>query len=141
MLIFFDKQTFVSEKPPLDKSKVIISIKNLTKDYDKNSHVLQKINLELYDGLSTAIMGPSGSGKTTLVNCISGLETITSGSVTVLGQDISNLKEPKITVFRRKNTSYIFQQYNLIDVLNVIDNIKLPYKTSGEHKFGFFSLQ
>ncbi len=129
---FFDKQAPVFEKKVLDKSKVIISIKNLSKSYDKKEVVLKDINLDLYDGLSCAIMGPSGSGKTTLVNCISGLESITSGTVTVLGQEISKLREPKLTVFRRKNTSYIFQQYNLIDVLNVVENIKLPYKTSGE---------
>ncbi len=130
---FFDKQIVTTDRASLNKSRVIISVKNLTKRYDKNAApVLREVNLDLYDGLSTAIMGPSGSGKTTLVNCISGLESVTDGSITVLGQEISSLREPKLTAFRRKFTSYIFQQYNLIDVLNVVENIKLPYKTSGE---------
>ena len=82
--------------------------------------------------MSTAIMGPSGSGKSTLLNCISGLESATEGTVEVLGRDISRLKEPRLTEFRRKNINFIFQQYNLVDTLNVTDNIKLPYKLSGE---------
>ncbi len=130
---FFDEADVSAEKVNFDGRNIIISIKNLTKRYDKKSDpVLQNITLDLYDGVSTAIMGPSGSGKTTLVNCMAGLESITEGSVTVLGKEISRLKEPKLTAFRRKHTSYIFQQYNLIDVLNVVENIKLPYKTSGE---------
>lgn len=123
----------LSEKESLNKNDIVIAIKDLSKTYEKNTpQILKNITLNIYNGLSTAIMGPSGCGKTTLVNCISGLESITSGSVTVMGKEISRLKEPKLTNFRIKNTSYIFQQYNLVDVLNVIENIKLPYKTSGE---------
>ncbi len=130
---FFDKETNSYEKQCLNKSKVVISIKDLTKAYERKSKpILENVSLDIYDGITTAVMGPSGSGKTTLVNCMSGLESITSGSVKVLGKELRTLKEPKLTDFRRKNTSYIFQQYNLIDVLNVADNIKLPYKMSGE---------
>ncbi len=130
---FFDKKQENSMFINIDKSKIAISVSGLTKRYKKNeNNILNNINVDIYNGISTAIMGASGCGKTTFLNCISGLEDITSGSVLVFGKDISKIKEPKLTEFRRKYTSYIFQQYNLVDVLNVIDNIKLPYKTSGE---------
>lgn len=130
---FFDKKQKQEIKIPVQKNKSAICIRNLVKSYPgNNTPVLKGINIDLYDGLSTAIMGPSGCGKTTFLNCISGLESIDSGSVKVFEREMSTLKEPKLTQFRRKYTSYIFQQYNLIDVLNVIENIKLPYKTSGE---------
>ncbi|WP_169516180.1 MULTISPECIES: ATP-binding cassette domain-containing protein [Halobacillus] len=130
---FFDKAHEDSTRVPLKKEKVAIQVRDLTKRYKgADAPVLKGINIDIYDGLSTAIMGPSGCGKTTFVNCISGLETITGGSVIMFDQDIANLKEPKLTEFRRTHTNYIFQQYNLVDVLNVLDNIKLPYKTSGQ---------
>lgn len=118
---------------PLQKNRIAIKVRNLVKSYKESSEpILKGIDIDIYDGLSTAIMGPSGCGKTTFVNCISGLEDITSGSVEVFGEEMANLKEPKLTEFRRTYTNYIFQQYNLVDVLNVIDNIKLPYQASGE---------
>lgn len=130
---FFDKQQVDITSAPLKKEKVAISVKNLTKIYHgASAPTIKGINVDIYDGLSTAIMGPSGCGKTTFVNCISGLEEFTNGDVLTFGKNISKLKEPKLTKFRRKHTNYIFQQYNLVDVLNVIDNIKLPYKISGE---------
>ncbi|MFC0522951.1 ATP-binding cassette domain-containing protein [Pontibacillus salicampi] len=130
---FFDKQHEETPGVPLNKEQVAIKVRHLTKTFKGSSTpVLKGINIDIYDGLSTAIMGPSGCGKTTLVNCISGLESITSGSVVIFGEEIATLKEPKLTEFRRTHTNYIFQQYNLVDVLNVIDNIKLPYKTSGQ---------
>lgn len=130
---FFDKKKEDLVSIPVNKDKIAISVRGLQKQYEENSDlVLKGIDVDIYDGISTAIMGPSGCGKTTFVNCLSGLENITEGSVKIFGHDIANFKEPKLTEFRRKFTSYIFQQYNLVDVLNVIDNIKLPYKTSRE---------
>lgn len=130
---FFDKKHDVSHQSTISKTKVAISVRGLKKVYSGNPvPVLKGIDVDFYDGLSTAIMGASGCGKTTFLNCISGLENITDGMVEIFGHNIARMKEPKLTEFRRKYTSYIFQQYNLIDVLNVIENIKLPYKTSGE---------
>lgn len=130
---FFDKKQEDKSAAPINKGRVAVAVRGLTKRYEQNqTPILKGIDVDIYDGLSTAVMGPSGCGKTTFVNCICGLESITSGSVLMFGQDVAKLKEPKLTVFRRQNTSYIFQQYNLVDVLNVIDNIKLPYKTAGE---------
>lgn len=133
MSYFFDKKQEDAAAPHHIKRDLAISVRNLTKRYVANEGLILKgINLDIYAGISTAIMGPSGCGKTTFVNCMSGLESITGGTVEVMGHDIAKLKEPKLTEFRRKYTNYIFQQYNLVDVLNVIDNIKLPYKMSGE---------
>lgn len=130
---FYDKNQDDLQKSDVPKNKVAISVRGLKKLYAGNpTPILKGVDVDFYDGLSTAIMGSSGCGKTTFLNCISGLESITDGVVEIFGHNIAKMKEPKLTEFRRKYTSYIFQQYNLIDVLNVIQNIKLPYKTAGE---------
>jgi putative ABC transport system ATP-binding protein len=130
---FFDKEELLNDKQPITKGKVAIRIKNLSKRYDDNKkNTIDDLTLNIYKGVSTAIMGPSGCGKSTLLNCVAGLENTTSGSIEIYGKDITKLKEPKLTYFRRKNINYIFQQYNLVEVLNVIDNIKLPYKTANQ---------
>lgn len=112
----------------------VIQVKGLKKKYNPKveEYALQNVDMDIFGNLSTAIMGPSGSGKSTLLNCMSGLESPTDGSVIVLGKEISRLKEPALTQFRRKNINFIFQQYNLVDTLNVTENIRLPYKLSGE---------
>ena len=130
---FFEKKEVQDQYQTVSKNKVVVTVRGLKKVYDgAKTPVLKGIDLDIHDAASTAIMGPSGCGKTTLVNCISCLESITEGSIEVFGRDIAKLKEPKLTDFRRKKTSYIFQQYNLVEVLNVIDNIKLPYKMMRE---------
>ncbi len=131
MTCFFAEQAHPATGSLLDKGPVAISIRNLSKAYEPGRYVLKNINLDIHANVTTAIMGPSGCGKSTLLNCLSGLERVTEGQVLVYGTDITKLKEPKQTVFRREHMSYIFQQYNLVDSLNVIDNIKLPYKTAG----------
>ena len=130
---FFEKQDDETKREKLVKGKVAIEIKGFTKKYENSKeNTIEDLNLKIYDGLSTAIMGPSGCGKSTLLNCIAGLEETTSGSIKIFNKDITNIKEPKLTKFRRDNINYIFQQYNLVNVLNVSENIKLPYKTSGK---------
>lgn len=88
--------------------------------------IIRGISINIYEGDFIAVMGPSGAGKTTLMNIISGLEVFTSGSLTIMHKDIKNLVEPERTVFRRENIGYIFQDYNLIDFLNVKENIEIP---------------
>ncbi len=130
---FYDKEQEAPETVAMPRGEVSVRVRGLVKSYPGNPvPVLKGVNVDIYRNHTTAFMGPSGCGKTTFLNCISGLEEIGQGTVEVMGKNIANLREPKLTVFRRKNTSYIFQQYNLVDVLNVIENIKLPYKTSGE---------
>lgn len=135
-----DIDTFFSdsynEKKNIDisKFKKAICVENLCKKYKSKIPVyaLNDVSLDIYEGMSTAIMGPSGCGKSTFLQCVSGLEKITSGKVSIKGTDITSISDDKITRFRRKNISFIFQSYNLIESLTVKDNIYLPYKLIGE---------
>ncbi|QEH62361.1 ABC transporter ATP-binding protein [Spiroplasma chinense] len=110
-------------------SNLAISFKDLEKSFN-DKKILKTININLLSKNFTAIMGPSGSGKTTLLNVASGLEEPTRGSVWIENTNMSLLKEPELTKFRRKNISYIFQDYNLIPYLNVWDNITIVNKLS-----------
>ena len=83
------------------------------------------ISMEVNKGEFTAIMGASGSGKTTLLNCISTIDTVTAGHITVNHQDITKIKEKDFASFRRKNLGFIFQDFNLLDTLTIEENISL----------------
>ena len=89
------------------------------------------VNLSVEDGEFVAIVGTSGSGKSTLLNMIGGLDVPTSGKVIVDGRDLSTLKDEQLTVFRRRKIGFIFQNYNLVPVLNVFENIVLPVELDG----------
>lgn len=80
----------------------------------------------------SAIVGTSGSGKSTLLNMIGGLDVPTSGKVIVDGRDLSTLKDEQLTIFRRRKMGFIFQNYNLVPVLNVYENIVLPVELDGD---------
>ena len=92
---------------------------------------LDGVNLSVEDGEFVAIVGTSGSGKSTLLNMIGGLDVHTSGKVIVDGRDLSTLKDEQLTVFRRRKIGFIFQNYNLVPVLNVFENIVLPVELDG----------
>ena len=92
---------------------------------------LDGVNLSVEDGEFVAIVGTSGSGKSTLLNMIGGLDVPTSGKVIVDGRDLSTLKDEQLTVFRRRKIGFIFQNYNLVPVLNVFENIVLPVELEG----------
>ena len=79
-----------------------------------------------------AIVGTSGSGKSTLLNMMGGLDRPTSGSIEVKGKELSKLKDEQLTIFRRRNIGFIFQNYNLVPVLNVYENIVLPVELDGD---------
>ena len=83
-------------------------------------------------GEFVAIVGTSGSGKSTLLNMIGGLDVPTSGKVIVDGKDLSTLKDEHLTIFRRRKIGFIFQNYNLVPVLNVYENIVLPVELDGD---------
>lgn len=105
-----------------------IILKNVEKVYksgEVETKALENINLEIYDGEFIVILGPSGSGKSTLLNVISGLDTPSSGEIFYNSEKISDYNEDKLTLFRRKNLGFIFQQYNLLQNLTVKGNIEI----------------
>lgn len=106
----------------------MIKMTNVTKTYktgDVETYALKDVNLTIEEGEFVVILGPSGSGKSTLLNVISGLDTVTSGEITFKGETLTNLDEEEMTAFRRKHLGFIFQQYNLLQNLNVYENIQI----------------
>ena len=93
---------------------------------------LEDVSLAVRKGEFVAIMGPSGSGKTTLLNCISTIDTATSGSITLGGRDITRLRRAELTKFRRDELGFIFQDSNLLDTLTGFENIALALTLQGE---------
>lgn len=94
---------------------------------------ISHLNFDVSKGEFVALMGPSGSGKTTLLNLLGGLDKTTSGSVYFNGEDLTKLSETRLTEFRLKNVGYVFQQYNLLNVLSAIENVELPTIAAGVH--------
>lgn len=109
----------------------VLDIQNLKKVYGSKFGgvkytALEDINLKVETSEFVGIMGPSGSGKTTFLNVISTIDKPTSGSVFIDGKDITNLKEPSLSSFRRKKLGFIFQDFNLLDTMTLKENIVLP---------------
>ena len=94
-------------------------------------HALDGVNFQVEKGEFVAIVGTSGSGKSTLLHMLGGLDRPTSGSVMVDGKDIFSLKDEELTIFRRRKIGFVFQNYNLVPVLNVYENILLPVQLDG----------
>ena len=116
-------------------ANIILQAKDLKKYYGKGEtevHALDGVNLEIEAGKFVAIIGTSGSGKSTLLNMLGGLDTPTSGTVTIGNTELSGLNEEQLTVFRRRRFGFIFQNYNLIPTLNVWENIVFPIAMDGQ---------
>ena len=112
----------------------ILETKDLRKIYgsgDTQVRALDGVNLTVEDGEFVAVVGTSGSGKSTLLHMLGGLDRPTSGSVMVDGKDIFSLKDEALTIFRRRKIGFVFQNYNLVPVLNVYENIVLPIQLDG----------
>lgn len=112
----------------------ILSTHNLKKIYgsgENEVHALDGVDLQVEKGEFVAVVGTSGSGKSTLLHMLGGLDRPTSGSVTVDGKDIFSLKDEELTIFRRRKIGFVFQNYNLVPVLNVYENILLPVQLDG----------
>ena len=112
----------------------ILQTTDLKKYYGTEPNItkaLDGVTLSIEEGEFVAIVGTSGSGKSTLLNMMGGLDTPTSGSIRVNGKELSEFKDEQLTIFRRRNIGFIFQNYNLLPVLNVYENIVLPVELDG----------
>jgi putative ABC transport system ATP-binding protein len=107
----------------------MIEAEGVHKTYDTGAvkvEPLRGVNLSIRKGEIVAIMGPSGCGKTTLLNCLSGLDDINRGEVIIDGNHINRMSERQRTHFRAQSMGFIFQSFNLLPVLNVVENVELP---------------
>ncbi|WP_315115464.1 ABC transporter ATP-binding protein [uncultured Clostridium sp.] len=112
----------------------ILKTINLKKYYGSGEttvHALDGVNLSVENGEFVAVIGTSGSGKSTLLHMLGGLDRPTSGSVMVDGKEIFKLKEKELTIFRRRKIGFVFQNFNLVPVLNIYENIILPIQLDG----------
>ena len=113
----------------------ILQTTDLKKYYGERPNItraLDGVSLSIEEGEFVAIIGTSGSGKSTLLHMMGGLDTPTSGSVTVRGQELAKKTADELTVFRRRNIGFVFQNYNLVPILNVYENIVLPVELDGD---------
>jgi len=111
---------------------VLVQLTDVSKRYDGDgSPAVVHVSMEVARGESVAIMGPSGSGKSTLLNLIAGLDRPTSGAVTVGGQRVDTLSETGAARYRRRQVGMIFQFFNLLDDMTVVDNVLLPAQLAG----------
>jgi len=110
---------------------LIYSLKKYYGEGENQVKALDGICLEIEEGKFTAIVGTSGSGKSTLLHMLGGLDTPTYGRVIVGGKDISKMKPDELTIFRRRRIGFVFQNYNLVPILNVYENIILPIELDG----------
>lgn len=108
-----------------------IDLKKYYGEGENQVKALDGIYLEIEEGKFTAIVGTSGSGKSTLLHMLGGLDTPTYGRVIVGGKDISKMKPDELTIFRRRRIGFVFQNYNLVPILNVYENIILPIELDG----------
>ena len=112
----------------------ILETRELRKFYGSGEtevRALDGVNLTVEKGEFVAVVGTSGSGKSTLLHMLGGLDRPTSGTVTVDGRELSALKDEELTIFRRRKIGFVFQNYNLVPVLNVYENIVLPIQLDG----------
>jgi putative ABC transport system ATP-binding protein len=112
----------------------MIHVQNLSKSFrdgDQTHPVLRDLSFEVADGEFVALLGRSGSGKSTLLNCIAGIETVDSGTIAIDGVDLTRLDDDARTALRRDTIGIVFQFFNLLPVIPVLDNVLLPAELSG----------
>ena len=135
--------TIVTATPPAgianagtpDSRNVLLSVRDVRKVYGSREAVtraLDDVSFDICEGEFVGVMGPSGSGKSTLLNCISTIDTVTSGNIILNGLDITQLRSRQLSKFRRDDLGFIFQDANLLDTLTGFENIALALTIKGE---------
>jgi putative ABC transport system ATP-binding protein len=117
-----------------DDGAPVVQVRGLTRVYgagEAKVEALRGIDLDIAHGEFVAVMGPSGSGKSTLLHLIGGLDTPTAGSVKVGGEELAALDDNRLTLLRRRRLGFVFQAFNLIDVLTAVENVALPLVIDG----------
>lgn len=117
------------------KTMKVLEARNLKKYYGEEPNItkaLDGVDFSVEKGEFIAIVGTSGSGKSTLLNMLGGLDIPTSGEIIIQGENILELNDEQCTIFRRRNIGFIFQNYNLLPMLNVYENIVLPIELDGQ---------
>ena len=113
----------------------ILQTNDLKKYYGTEPNItraLDGVTFSVEEGEFVAVVGTSGSGKSTLLHMMGGLDTPTSGSVVVRDKELAKMNDEQLTIFRRRNIGFIFQNYNLVPILNVYENIVLPVELDGD---------
>ena len=135
---------YQKEKAGGEDIDAILQVRNLKKYYGKGDTLvkaLDGVNLDIENGKFTAIIGSSGSGKSTLLNMLGGLDCPTSGSIKVGNTELAALNSEEATIFRRQQIGFIFQNYNLVPVLSVWENIIFPVAMDGKKPDKKFVMQ
>lgn len=117
----------------IKRKEPLLRVDYIEKYYGNQGNVtkaLDQVSFDVQDGEFISIMGASGSGKTTLLNCISTIDTVSSGHILLDGQDVTDRGEEEIAAFRRDNLGFVFQDFNLLDTLSLEENIALPLTVS-----------
>ena len=123
-----------SSPPHNSTAPIAASARNARRTFrsgETDVHALAGVDVDFAEGAFTAIMGPSGSGKSTLMHCLAGLDTLTSGTVSIGGTELGGLNEKQLTRLRRDRVGFVFQAFNLIPTLTVEENIALPATLAG----------
>ena len=117
----------------------ILKTTDLKKYYGTEPNItraLDGVTFSVEEGEFVAVVGTSGSGKSTLLHMMGGLDTPTSGSVVVRDKELAKMNDEQLTIFRRRNIGFVFQNYNLVPILNVYENIVLPVELDGDTSLG-----
>ncbi|HEY1348444.1 MAG TPA: ABC transporter ATP-binding protein [Ktedonobacteraceae bacterium] len=117
----------MQETPPIIRAQ---GVKKMYRSGQLRVEALHQIDLEVRRGEMIAIMGPSGCGKTTLLNCLAGLDTIDEGEIFIQGDNLRDLTDRERTTYRARHMGFIFQDFNLLPMLNAVENVELPMLVS-----------